>query len=186
MHTKTRRLLVVSLAVVAAGGVAAGGVAVAARGPAHSDAASDSTATATQAATSASEPSSSESIAPATATRTATGSDTPQASSPAPGAKAQVVLAYADWDPAGARLEAAGFVSGLIQSGGTCTLTATLSGRAVTATSDAEADATTTNCGQLTLPADQLVPGEWDVTLSYRSATHSGTSQPTTVTVPAR
>ena len=186
MHTKTRRLLVVSLAVVAAGGVAAGGVAVAARGPAHSDAASEPTASATPAATPSTGRPTSESTSPAAATRTAAGSGTSQASSPTPGAKAQVFLAYADWDPAGARLEAAGFVSGLIQSGGTCTLTATLNGRSVTTTSDAEADATTTNCGQLTLPADQLVPGEWDVTLSYRSATHRGTSQPTPVTVPAR
>jgi hypothetical protein len=96
------------------------------------------------------------------------------------------MLAYADWDAQGKQVEAAGFVAGVVETGGVCALELTRTGEHAEATRDAEADASMTNCGSLAVPADQLSVGEWSATLSYRSATSSGTSEPMTVTVPAR
>jgi hypothetical protein len=188
MHRKTRRLLVVSLAVLAVGGVAAGGVALAGRSPSVSDEASESTAGGTPAAPSSGEAMPAATTQPAPGTPSAAAMDPVGSGAPTatPGEKAQVALAYAEWDAAGSRLEAAGFVADVIQSGGVCTVTAIRNGTVVEVAVDAEADATTTNCGVLTVPGDRLVAGDWQVALSYRSATHQGTSQPLTVTVPAR
>jgi hypothetical protein len=186
MARRTRRLLVVSLAVVAVGGIAAGGVALAGRGSPDSDAADRSSTGATPAATSSIAAAPSDPTAPATATPTTAAVATSERPTAAPGATAQVTLVFAEWDAAGGRLEAGGFVADVIQSGGTCTLTASRNGIEVEATREGEADATTTSCGVLTLPGDRLGAGDWQVTLSYRSATHGGSSRPLTATVPAR
>lgn len=95
------------------------------------------------------------------------------------------VIGYAEWDAAGNRVVAAGFVPGVVESGGTCTLTLENAGTTVEVTRQAEADATTTNCGALAVPRGKLVPGSWQVTLGYDSAGSHGTSQPATVEVPA-
>lgn len=95
------------------------------------------------------------------------------------------VLGYADWDPAGRLVEASGFVSGVVESGGTCTLVLVNGGSRAEATSAAEPDATTTVCAPLTVPGDQLAPGTWQATLSYSSAGSQGTSQPLAVEVAA-
>jgi hypothetical protein len=99
---------------------------------------------------------------------------------------AVVGLAYADWNDAELRVEAAGFVAGVVESGGTCTLQLVRDGATVTGTSTAEADATTTNCGLLAIPGDQLQAGEWQATLSYESQTAHGASRPLPIVVPAR
>jgi hypothetical protein len=98
----------------------------------------------------------------------------------------QVGLGYSDWDAAGKRVEAAGFVSGVVESGGTCTFSMTDGTRTVQATSTGQADATTTNCGSLMIPGAQVPAGRWTATLSYRSNAAHGTSPAATVTVPAR
>jgi hypothetical protein len=97
-----------------------------------------------------------------------------------------VSLGYADWDAAGAQVEAAGFAIGVVESGGTCTLTLTRNGAAVSVTSTGAEDATTTNCGRLTVPGAQVGAGDWQAVLSYRSGTAHGTSTPVTVKVPTR
>jgi hypothetical protein len=123
------------------------------------------------------------SSAPSAATSSATTSAAP--SSAGQGSPVQVVLGYAGWEPGG-NVEVGGFVASVVEVGGTCTVTLTRDGRQVEATRPAEPDATTTNCGLLVVPDDQLTPGDWQATLSYRSTTSYGTSQPTLVTVPAR
>jgi hypothetical protein len=95
------------------------------------------------------------------------------------------VLGYVDYDAAGRRVEASGFIAGVVESGGTCTLTLVKGPTQVTATTHSEADATTSNCGSLTVPRDKLAPGTWQASLSYASAGSKGTSQPVTVEVPA-
>jgi hypothetical protein len=125
--------------------------------------------------------------APSSASSAATTSATTSAapSATGSGSPVQVVLGYAGWEPGG-NVEVGGFVASAIEVGGTCTVTLTREGRQVEATRPAEPDATTTNCGILVVPDDQLSPGDWQATLSYRSATSYGTSEPTLVTVPAR
>jgi hypothetical protein len=67
-----------------------------------------------------------------------------------------------------------GYVSGVVEDGGTCTATFTQAGKAtVTATSQGIGNASTTNCTPITA---QLSSGKWQVSLSYSSATSQGTS----------
>ncbi|MCZ2849947.1 hypothetical protein [Modestobacter sp. VKM Ac-2978] len=119
-------------------------------------------------------------VAPISATPTTPASDAPELTT------AVVGLAYADWAVAEGRVEAAGFVAGVIESGGTCTLELVRGATQVTGTSTGEADATTTNCGLITIPGDGLEAGEWQATLSYESQTTRGSSEPMPVEVPTR
>ena len=121
--------------------------------------------------------------APSTAATSTPPSAAP--SSAGQGSPVQVVLGYAGWEPGGS-VEVNGFVSSAVEAGGTCTVTLTRDGRQVEVAGPAEPDATTTNCGLLVVPGEQLTAGDWQATLSYRSAASYGTSQPTTVAVPAR
>jgi hypothetical protein len=94
-----------------------------------------------------------------------------------------VSLSYAEWTP-GVGVQAAGFIAGVVESGGVCTLSLTRSGATEQVTLDAEPDATITGCGPLVVPGDQLGPGDWEVVLRYRSASSRGESAPAIVTVP--
>jgi len=135
-----------------------------------------------------SSPSVSAVAAPAPVPTAQAGPTGPVATDPAPavtGGNVTPVIGYAEWDAAGNRVVAAGFVPGVVESGGTCTLTLENAGTTVEVTSTAEADATTTNCGALAVPRGKLVAGTWQVTLGYDSAGSHGTSQPATVEVPA-
>ena len=85
-------------------------------------------------------------------------------------------------DPGGV-LEVTGFVSGVIEDGGTCRLTAERGGRTATAEKPGLADATTTSCGTLQIRGADLSPGTWDVVLSYESARASGESAAASVAV---
>jgi hypothetical protein len=72
-----------------------------------------------------------------------------------------------------------GFVNGVIENGGTCTLTMVFSGDAsqkVTESRPGEANATNTTCGEISVPLSKLHAGTWNTTLSYSSATATGTS----------
>jgi hypothetical protein len=95
-----------------------------------------------------------------------------------------VAISDAYWDPAEAAVFAAGFVSPVIEDGGTCTLLASRDGNTVRATTEGVADATTTVCGGLVLPGDELRPGTWSVVLRYESGTASGESAAFEVEVP--
>lgn len=66
------------------------------------------------------------------------------------------------------------YVSGVIESGGVCTLNLTNGSTTVTAEGTATAGAQTTDCPELTaiLPS----PGVWKATISYLSASAQGTS----------
>ncbi|NEK96633.1 hypothetical protein GCU67_21040 [Modestobacter muralis] len=98
-------------------------------------------------------------------------------------ATTDVVLTYSYWDPATASVLASGYVSPVIEDGGTCTLVLTRAGRSVTARAAAEADASTTSCPELQVPGDQVAAGEWSAVLRYASATTTGESPQATVEV---
>jgi hypothetical protein len=67
-----------------------------------------------------------------------------------------------------------GYVSGVVEDGGTCTATFTQTGKApISATSQGFKNASVTNCTPITA---QLSSGKWSVSLSYSSAVAEGTS----------
>jgi hypothetical protein len=103
--------------------------------------------------------------------------------SPAP-RTTDVVLSFAGWNGKTAAVEAGGYLSPVVESGGTCTLALTKGGHTVTAVAPALADATTTSCGNLSVPRARLTAGTWSAVLRYASKTTAGASDPMPVTVP--
>jgi hypothetical protein len=95
-----------------------------------------------------------------------------------------VVLSFVGFDKATAAVEAGGYLSPVVESGGTCTLSLTQGSRTVTAVSPAQADASTTSCGNLSVPRAHLAPGTWTAVLHYSSRTTTGKSAPMPVAVP--
>jgi hypothetical protein len=128
---------------------------------------------------------SSTSSAPSAPT-TSAGAAASTSASAQTGRQVGVVLGYADWDAADGVVEAAGFVIDVIENGGTCTLTLSSAGSTVSATATGAADATTTNCGRLTIPRAGLAAGSWRAVLTYQSPAAHGTSEAMTVEVPTR
>lgn len=95
----------------------------------------------------------------------------------------EVSLSYAGWVPASGAVEAGGFAATL-EGTGTCTLSLVRGDRTVTAQIEALPDASTMNCGGLSVPGGSLSPGTWTARLGYASATRSGTSTTLEVQVP--
>jgi hypothetical protein len=93
-----------------------------------------------------------------------------------------VVVTYSGFNPTAGAVQLGGY-AGVVEDGGTCTLTLTQGGAKVAATSRASADASTTTCGELSVPRAKLAPGTWQAVLSYASATHTGTAAPVPVEV---
>lgn len=88
-----------------------------------------------------------------------------------------VITTYNDHD--NGNLTVNGYVDGIVESGGTCTLTLKDStGKTISSSRPAQPDATTTTCGQSVIPLSKLHAGTWQATLSYSSATSAGTTDP--------
>lgn len=102
---------------------------------------------------------------------------------PTDGGAVQVVVTYADWNDSESVLEVTGFVSGVVEDGGTCRLTAQSQAATATVETSGIADASTTSCGTLMIPGADLAPGTWDVVLSYESSRASGESLAASVEV---
>ena len=94
-----------------------------------------------------------------------------------------VAVTYSGFNPTAGAVQVGGYVSGVVEDGGTCTLTLTQGGATVAVTARASADATTTTCGALSVPRAKLAPGTWQALLSYASATHTGRAAPVPVEV---
>ena len=95
----------------------------------------------------------------------------------------QITFAGAD-DAAGAVVVGA-YVAGLIEDGGTCSLTLSGNGSPVTVDNESVADAALTSCGQLLVPYGDLAPGTWTADVTYSSpAGHSVADARTTIEVP--
>jgi hypothetical protein len=72
-----------------------------------------------------------------------------------------------------------GFVSGVVESSGTCTLTLTSKtdpSNKVSQSRSSEANATNTTCGVISVPLSKLSAGTWNAVLSYSSSTSAGAS----------
>ncbi|SDO32717.1 hypothetical protein [Geodermatophilus sp. DSM 45219] len=98
-------------------------------------------------------------------------------------ATTDVVLSLAAWE-AGS-VVAAGYVSPVVEDGGTCVLELTRGGETRTATAAGLADASTTACGDLQVSGEELAAGTWTAVLRYESDAASGESDPVDVEVPA-
>lgn len=110
------------------------------------------------------------------------------------GGAVDVVVTYAGWEsPPGVTavdgktgdVVVDGFVAGVIESGGTCTATLAKDGVTVVGKGTGRADATTTVCA-LKVADRRLTLGTWQVVLSYRSQTSTGTAKPQQVQVTPR
>lgn len=97
---------------------------------------------------------------------------------------ATAVVTYSGWDTASKTLQAGGLVSGTTDTSGTCTFTAKKGSVTRTATSAAQASASSVNCAQVAFPAAQVPSGTWSVTLTYAVGSASTTSDPMPAEVP--
>ena len=98
---------------------------------------------------------------------------------PTTGRKAEVVVSDATYYPYdGDNIEVRGYISNVLEDGGTCTATFTnASGQKVVKTNPGFKDASTTQCGALDVPRSQFpAGGDWQLVLSYQSSTASGQS----------
>lgn len=100
------------------------------------------------------------------------------------GYPATAVVTFAGWDTGSKTLQAGGLVSGTTDTSGKCTFTATKDGVTRTATSTAQASASSVNCAQVSFPAAKVSSGTWSVTLTYAVGSASTTSDPLTAEVP--
>ena len=93
-----------------------------------------------------------------------------------------VLISNSEWD-ATTGITVRGYAN-TVDAEATCTLELTKSGVVRTVASDALEGPTTMSCGELTVGAADLSPGDWTAVLSYESATAWGASAPVVVTVP--
>lgn len=102
-----------------------------------------------------------------------------------PGSDVDVVVSYAGVEPGGTAVEVAGFVTGLVEAGGRCSLVLNRSGHDERhVDGEAVPDAQSTSCALLSVPVDRLAPGTWTARLEYRSGTSSGSSDEVPVVIP--
>ena len=94
-----------------------------------------------------------------------------------------VTITWFGWEPDAREVQLAGFVGGVVEDGGVCTLTMTKGASKVRGERDALADASTTSCGEFHLPGGAISAGTWRAVLSYSSAGHTGRSEAVDVEV---
>jgi len=109
--------------------------------------------------------------------------DTP-APTEEPGEEVAPQITYYGWDDAIGGVEAGGIVMGVVESGGTCTLTLTQDSTAVDVSVEAIDNVTSTSCPAMTVPGDRLGSGTWRATLSYESEDFRGVGDAVEVEVP--
>jgi hypothetical protein len=180
------RRWIVALAVLAACAAAAGGYVITRGWPGTASAADETSASASGTASA---------TAPEPVEQTAVAPDEPNPSSGQTVATDEpvvvesetvpVVLTYSAWSPGDRAVLAGGYVAGVIEDAGVCTLTLTNGGARVAVKVPAMPDATTTVCANLSVPGNRLSAGTWQATLTYESPAYSGTSAAAPVEVPA-
>ena len=110
-------------------------------------------------------------------------SSTPQQPSSAINSVKPVVSAWGQPAGPGTDFHLNGFVDGIVELDGECTLTLEQDWRTVTATKRSLQNAQNTSCGQMVTSYTKLTPGAWKATLYYASSTSKGASDPVTVQV---
>lgn len=92
--------------------------------------------------------------------------------------KKQVTPVISAWGQAsaGSDMEFNGYVAGIIEKGGTCTITLASGGAKVTKSRESFDDAQNTSCGLIRVERNKLSAGTWQAVLSYESVKYSGSS----------
>jgi hypothetical protein len=188
MGTRARRLLLVVLgvaviAVVAVGGLWYGrhsGTAASASSPTVT-AGTSAPATSTASVSTIPRPPAPTDVPPPSPGQSVASDPTPVVT----GGNVQVAVTYADWDSSSRSVEVDGFVTGVIEAGGTCLVTLTRGADSVTAQSTGMPNASSTVCGSVTVKDARLTSGTWQAVLSYRSSTATGASGPVAIKVPS-
>ncbi|RKR73245.1 hypothetical protein [Frondihabitans australicus] len=83
----------------------------------------------------------------------------------------------------GQTLTLGGGVSGLVENGGTCTVTVKNATATVTQAFPASAGPSSTDCGAMAITSPKLAHGSWTITIAYSSADAAGTSGESAVTL---
>lgn len=106
-------------------------------------------------------------------------------SAPTPGTDSRAVVVPAittkDWDATAKALDVSAIVPGVVEGGGTCTVTVGSGATIRTATSTGVAAGSYTGCPSVAI--HDLAAGSWQVRVRYSSAKSAGSSKPATVTV---
>lgn len=105
---------------------------------------------------------------------------TPQASQTEK-TKVTPIIGYVESDTTSVR--ANGFISAVIEEGGTCTLTLRRQNSVIEANSKSLPDAQSTVCGLMEISSNQLSTGNWTATISYNSSKYQGISEERVVEV---
>ena len=92
-------------------------------------------------------------------------------------------ITSATWDEKSGMLDVSAIVPEIVESSGTCTLTAVQGEGTAKVTGKGAAAAAYTGCSQLAIARADLGPGTWSVRVSYSSDESAGTSAARTVTV---
>ncbi|QNE44802.1 hypothetical protein F1C15_14150 [Frigoribacterium sp. NBH87] len=104
---------------------------------------------------------------------------------PAPSLAAVVPLVTFDqWDAGSGTLTVGATVPGVVEAGGTCSVTARNGGLTVDGSFAAVASASSTDCGSMALQSSTFTPGTWSVSVTYASATSTGSVDDYEVTIP--
>jgi hypothetical protein len=101
-----------------------------------------------------------------------------------PATDTSIFLTRSEWDADASAVYVSGYLEGVVEDDGTCTLTLTKDGQSVSATKPGTSNVTNTSCGQLTIAGSELSTGVWTATVSYSSSASSGSSEPVQVEVP--
>jgi hypothetical protein len=102
----------------------------------------------------------------------------------APTTAGSLFVTYSGWNEDSGAVEVGSYLPDASESDGTCTLTLTKGATSVDVSGSATPDVTSTACGDLTVPGDQLSPGDWTAVVTYESSTSRGASDPVEVEVP--
>jgi hypothetical protein len=97
--------------------------------------------------------------------------------------KTGVTLVFGYIEVRDGQVNSNGFISTIIEEGGTCTLTLKKGSRLAQATSLSLADAQSTVCGLMQINTSELSGGEWSATISYSSDKYEGVSEERLITV---
>ena len=84
---------------------------------------------------------------------------------------------------AGADLRVNSYVPGVVEDGGTCTLSLSNGGQIVSGSNKSFHDAQDTNCGQIIIDGGKLSPGDWQAVISYTSSSSEGKSKSESIEV---
>lgn len=80
-------------------------------------------------------------------------------------------------------VESNGYIPGLVEPDGACTLTLTKGTQTVSEQKAAMPDAQSTICGQIVIDRSRLSAGLWEAKILYKSSSHEGSSETKTLEV---